>query len=83
MTRWKEWYYRFRLKLAYLICPEYFDDIEERLSGLLYHTTGGLLSKTNYTLNGMISAVDNFQQSCCEECEYYLAYQQTEKGGEA
>ena len=67
----KEWFYRIRLKLAYLICPEYFDDIEERLSRLLWYTTGGLLSKTNYTLQGMITAVDDYYQRCCDECEYY------------
>jgi hypothetical protein len=78
----KEWFYRVRFRIAYFICPEYIDDIEERLSGLLFHTTGGLLSKTNYTLNGMISAVDDYQQRCCEDyCEYYRAAHPTEKGG--
>ena len=67
-----EWFYRIRLRLAYLICPEYFEDMEERLSGLLCHTTGGLLSKTNYTLDGMIGAVNDYNQRCCEECEYYI-----------
>lgn len=75
----KAWFYRLRFRLAYWICPEYVDDIEERLSGLLYHTTGGLLSKTNYTLDGMIRATNDYQERCCEECEYCLA--QTEKGG--
>ena len=78
----KECFYRIRLKLAYLICPEYFNDIEHRLSGLLWHTTGGLLSKTNYTLDGMMHAVNDYQQRCCDECEYYLAAHPTEKGGE-
>ena len=77
----KEWFYRLRFKLAYWICPEFFDDMEERFSGLLCHTTGGLLSKTNYTLQGMITAVDDYQQRCCDECEYYLNAHQTEKGG--
>lgn len=67
----KEWFYRLRFRLAYWICPEFVDDIEERLSGLLCHTTGGLLGKTNYTLQGMITAVDDYQQRCCDECEYY------------
>lgn len=67
----KEWFYRLRFRLAYWICPEFVDDIEERLSGLLCHTTGGLLGKTNYTLQGMITAVDDYQQRCCNECEYY------------
>lgn len=77
----KEWLAEIRFKLAYLIYPEYFDDMEERLSGLLCHTTGGLLSKTNYTLEAMISAVDNYWQSSCNECEFYLADLQKEKGG--
>ena len=76
----KEWFYRLRLRLAYWICPEYFDDIEERLSGLLWHTTGGLLSKTNYTLDEMIRAVDDYQQRCCDECEYYLVDNPIEEG---
>lgn len=77
----KEWLAELRYKLAYAIYPEFFDDMEERLSGLLLHTTGGLLSKTNYTLQGMISAVNDYQQRCCDECEFYIAYHQTEKGG--
>lgn len=66
-----EWFARLRYKLAYAICPEFFDDMEHRLSGLLFHVTGGLLSKTNYTLQGMITAVDDYQNRCCYECEYY------------
>lgn len=77
----KEWFDRIRYKLAYIIAPDWFDDLEERFSGLLCHTTGGLLSKTNYTLQGMISAVNDYQQRCCDECEYYLAYQQNEEEG--
>ena len=65
----KEWFYQLRFKLAYLICPEYINDIEHKLSGLLYHTTGGLLSKTNYTLQTMITAVDDYSQKCCDKCE--------------
>lgn len=75
----KEWFAQLRYKLAYAIYPEYFDDMEYRLSGLLLHTTGGLLSKTNYTLDAMLKAVDDYQERCCDECGYYLA--QTEKGG--
>lgn len=71
-----------RYKLAYFIYPEYFDDMEERLSGLLCHATGGLLSKTNYTLQGMITAVDDYQQWCCDMCEYYQDCLAREKSGE-
>lgn len=78
----KEWFNRLRYRLAYAIYPEYFDDMEERLSGLLCHVTGGLLSKTNYTLDGMIMAANDYQQRCCEEwCEYYRECCQAEKGG--
>lgn len=70
----KEWFAELRYKLAYAIYPEFFDDMEYRLSGLLCHVTGGLLSKTNYTLDGMIRAVDDYQDRRCVEC-------QTEKGG--
>ena len=69
----REWFAQLRYKLAYLIAPDYFNDIEYRFSELLCYTTGGLLSKTNYTLDGMIRAVDDYQQRCCDECEYYLA----------
>ena len=78
----KELFARLRYKIAYAIYPEYFDDLEYRLSGLLCHTTGGLLSKTNYTLDGMIRAVDDYQQWCCDECEYYLAEQALRKEDE-
>lgn len=81
----KELFFDLRYRLAYMIFPEIFDDfddMEERLSGLLDHVTGGLLSKTNYTLQTMISSANDYQQRCCDECEYYLAANQTEKEGE-
>ena len=59
-----------RYKLAYLIAPDYFNDIEYRFSELLYYTTGGLLSKTNYSIKTMVSAVNDYQQRCCDKCEY-------------
>ena len=66
----KEWFDRIRYKLARMIYPQYFEDIEERLSGLLWHATGGRLSKPNYTLEAMESAVDDYFQKCCDECEF-------------
>ena len=75
----RKWFYRLRLRLAYFICHEYFDDMEDRMSVLLCHATGGRLSKTNYTSSTMISAVNEYQQSCCDECEFYL---QSMEGGE-
>lgn len=67
----KEWIDRLRWWLAYRIAPDLIDDLEERFSGLLWHVTDGLLSKTGYSLSYMISAADDCQQRLCEECEYY------------
>lgn len=38
-------------------------------SEFLYHMTGGLLSKTNYTAQEMISAAEDYQQKVCGECD--------------
>ena len=38
-------------------------------SEFLCHMTGGLLSKTNYTAQEMISAADDYQQRVCGECD--------------
>lgn len=73
MTAVKKWFDQIRYKLAYWIAPDWFDDMEYRLSGLLCHTTGGMLSKTNYTLEAMLRAVEDYQIRCCDECEYFLA----------
>ena len=35
-------------------------------SEFLYHMTGGLLSKTNYTAQAMISAAEDYQQRVCD-----------------
>lgn len=60
----KEKFRRFRYWLAYAIAPDLIDDLEERLSVLLCHVTGGLLSKTNYTADTMISCADDYQRAC-------------------
>ena len=39
------------------------------LSEFLCHMTGGLLSKTNYTAQEMISAAEDYQQNVCGECD--------------
>lgn len=71
----KERFKKFRHKIAYMIAPDLIEDLEERLSGLLCHTTGGRLSKPYYSFRVMQCEVDDYQQRMCEECEYY-------KGGE-
>lgn len=78
----KEWFYRLRYKIAYAICAEYFNDIEDRLSSLLEHVTGGRLSKTGYPVRVMTDAVDDYWEERCDECEYYRACCADEKGGE-
>lgn len=40
-----------------------------RFSEFLCHMTGGLLSKTNYTAQEMISAAEDYQQNVCGECD--------------
>ena len=40
-------------------------------SEFLCHMTGGLLSKTNYTANLMISEAENYQQKVCGECDLW------------
>ena len=76
----KEWFRELRCRLAYLIAPEMIDDYEEKLSGLLCHVTGGLLSYTHYDLKTMMCYADSYCQSVCDKCEYYLA---AERDGEA
>lgn len=66
---------RFRYWLAYVIAPDLIIDLEERLSSLLCHVTDGLLSKTNYTSDAMISAADDYQQRVCDECRKEQAEQ--------
>jgi deoxyribodipyrimidine photolyase-like uncharacterized protein len=65
----REWFDELRRKLSYWICPDYVDDLEERLSSLLWHVTGGLLSKPNYTTSAMITAADDYQARLCDSCE--------------
>ena len=40
-------------------------------SEFLCHMTGGLLSKTNYTAQEMISAAEDYQQNVCGECDLW------------
>lgn len=75
--RVKEWFDELRRKLSYRIYPDYIDDLEERLSSLLYHVTGGLLSKPNYATSTMISAADDYQARLCDSCENYIVNYKT------
>lgn len=75
----KEWFRRLRYKLAYRIAPDWIDDLEYRLSGLLCEVTGGRLSKSYYPLEIMTSCARDYQQECCDECEYYLECRKREE----
>ncbi len=74
----KEWFTKLRYKLAYLIAPDWIDDLEDRLSVLLCEVTGGRLSKAYYPLEIMVSYVRDYQQECCDECEYYIECQRND-----
>ena len=65
----KEWFKNVRHRLAYLIAPDWIEDLESRLSSLLCHCTGYKLSKSYYPTDTMIRAADDHQQSLCAECE--------------
>ena len=75
----KEWFRKLRYKLAYFIAPDWIDDLEHRLSCLLCEATGSRLSKAYYPLDVMVSSVRDYQQECCDECEYYLRCQKREE----
>lgn len=79
---------KLRYKIAYIIAPDLIDDLESRLSGLLYNVTGGRLSKPNYTLKTMIAEANDYQQRCCDECEEikrgeWIKAPSSEKDGDA
>lgn len=68
----REWFKQLRYKLAYLIAPDWINDLEYRLGAFLCDQTGGFLSKSYYPLETMIMYANDFQQSLCDECPYYL-----------
>ena len=68
----KKLFTNLRYKLAYFIAPDWIDDLEHRLSGLLCEVTGSRLSKAYYPLDIMVSYAQDYQMECCDECEYYL-----------
>ena len=75
----KERFRKLRYKLAYLIAPDWIDGLEGRLSDLLCEATGGRLSKSYYPSDVMISQMREYQQECCDECEYYLECKKREE----
>lgn len=77
----KEWFRNLRYKLAYLIAPDWIDDLEHRLSDLLCEATGSRLSKSYYPSDVMISQMRDYQQRCCEECECYIELKKREEDG--
>ena len=80
LSKIKKLFTQFRYWLAYAIAPDLIIDLEERLTTLLCHVTGGLLSKTNYTADTMISAADDYQQRMCDDC---CREKSEQDGGEA
>lgn len=67
----KEAFKKLRYGLAYLIAPDLVDDLEYRFSVFLCNQTGKL-SKCYYSVDAMIRAAEEYQQSKCEQCEYYI-----------
>lgn len=45
------------------------EQVETKLSMLLWHVTGGRFSKTSYTIEEMKSFADDYWQHVCDECE--------------
>jgi len=64
-----EWFRNLRYKLAYLIAPDWIDDLEHRLSVFLCDQTGGRMSKCYYPIQVMLDEAHAYQMRCCEECE--------------
>ena len=67
----KEKFRKFRYWLAYKIAPDWIDDLEYRFSVFLCDQTGGRMSICYYTIEAMRSVTNDYQQSICDECEYY------------
>lgn len=70
---------QFRYKLAYLIAPDWIDELEYKLGAFLCSQTGGRLSKTCYSLRTMEIAAQDHQMAVCDECEYYQESLQREE----
>lgn len=63
------------------------EEIEEQLgnfSAFLCEMTGNQMSKTNYTVDAMISAANDYQQLLCDKCsdrEELQKYREADKDG--
>lgn len=68
----KERFRKFRYWLAYKIAHDWIDDLEYRFSVFLCDQTGGRMSKCYYTVEAMCSVANDYRESICDECEYYL-----------
>ena len=69
-----EWFRKLRYNLAYLIAPDWIDDLEYRFSCFLCEQTGGRMSKCYYTLEAMRSEAEDARMRECDECEFYKSY---------
>ena len=67
----KEFFKRLRWKIAYWLAADWIDDLEYRLSGLLCEVTGSRLSKSYYTLDAMVSAVNDYNEENENEIKMY------------
>ena len=70
----REFWKKLRYKIAYLLAPDWIDDLEYRLGAFLCEQTGGILSKSNYTVETMVSVANYYQQSLCDECRQEATY---------
>lgn len=50
------------------LSPDEITDMIYRFEAFLCAMTGGRMSKSNYTLDAMISAANDYQQSLCDGC---------------
>ena len=68
MDKIREIFTKLRYKLAYLIAPDWIDDLEYRFSVFLCEQTGGRMSKCYYTIEAMRSEAEAYQMELCDEC---------------
>lgn len=63
-----EWFRNLRWRIAYFLASDWIDDLEYRFSVFLCEQTGGRMSKTNYTVEAMISVANDYQMEICDDC---------------
>lgn len=69
MTTLKEKLRNLRYRIAYMIAPDWIDDLECRFSTFLCEQTGGMMSKCYYTTEAMRMCAEEHQMRLCDECE--------------